>query len=364
MSASAVAVSWAGYISNMLADAGLSLPAIISNAPLGLDADKHLVLTGSLVNLPAIFIVVALGAVCYIGVRQSALINNIMVITKCAVIVLFIVVGVKYIDPSNYSPYIPANSGEFGHFGWSGVFQGAAIIFFSYVGFDTASTTALEARNPQRDVPWGIIGSLIISTVLYIAMAAVMTGMVTYTKLNVDAPVAVALDVHPQLQWMGWLIKLGAVIGMTSIVLMSLLGQPRIFLAMADDGLLPPVMKKCHPVYRTPHVATMVTIVGAALFAGLFPLDVLGELVSIGILLAFAVVCLGVLVLRRTQPDRPRPFKVPIAPVFCVTGALICGGLTLALPSGTWWRLVLWSILGFSIYAFYGFSHSKLRSTT
>ena len=239
--------------------------------------------------------------------------------------------------------------------------QGAAIIFFSYIGFDTASTTALEARNPQRDVPIGILSALVISGVLYMAMAAVLTGMVPYQHLNVDAPVAVALDAHPQLAWLGSLVKLGAIVGMTSVILMSLLGQPRILLAMADDGLLPPVMSRCHPRFKTPHVATVVTGLIAALIAGLFPLDVLGELISIGILLAFAVVCIGVLVLRRTRPETHRPFRVPFAPVTCIAGTLVCLAMTLALPADTWWRLLWWTVLGFSIYGFYGYRHSRLR---
>jgi APA family basic amino acid/polyamine antiporter len=210
-------------------------------------------------------------------------------------------------------------------------------------------------------VPIGIIASLVISTVLYIAMGAVLTGVVSYTKLDVDAPVAVALDAHPQLHWMGMIVKVGAIIGMSSIVLMSLLGQPRILLAMADDGLLPQAFKKIHPKYRTPHFATMVTVVIAAAIAGAFPLDILGELISIGILLAFGVVCIGVLVLRFSQPQVARPFRVPVVAIFCPLGALFCFGLTFWLPVDTWWRLGIWSVLGGSIYVFYGYRHSRLR---
>jgi APA family basic amino acid/polyamine antiporter len=195
-------------------------------------------------------------------------------------------------------------------------------------------------------------------------MSAVMTGMVPFTQLNVSEPVAVAIDAHPELSWVGTIVKIGAIAGMTSVILMSLLGQPRIMLAMADDGLLPSTMSRCHPKYKTPHVATVVTGVVAALFAGLFPLDVLGELISIGILLAFTVVCIGVLVLRYTRPDQHRPFRVPFAPVTCVLGALVCLAMTLALPIGTWWRLGVWTLLGFSIYAFYGFRHSRLHNVS
>lgn len=239
--------------------------------------------------------------------------------------------------------------------------QGAAIIFFSYVGFDTASTTALEARNPQRDLPLGIMAALVISAVLYVATAAVMTGMVPYTHLGVDAPVAVALDAHPQLAWLGVFVKIGAIVGMTSVVLGSLLGQPRILLAMADDGLLPPAIARCHPRFKTPHVATVVSGVIFALIAGVFPLDILADLISIGILLAFAVVCIGVLIMRRTRPDAPRPFRVPWAPFTCIFGAVFCGAMACFLSQGTWWRLLFWTLLGFAIYAFYGFRHSRLR---
>jgi APA family basic amino acid/polyamine antiporter len=308
-----------------------------------------------------VLIVALMSWICYIGIKKSSGANSFMVYLKVAVIVVFVFAGMRFVDTANWEPYIPANTGERGHFGWSGIMQGAAIIFFSYIGFDTASTTALESRNPQRDVPLGILGALVISCVLYVAMAAVMTGMVHYSNLNVAEPVAVAIDTHPELSWLGTLVKIGAIIGMTSVILMSLLGQPRILLAMADDGLLPPFMSKCHPRYKTPHVATVVTGVFAALFAGLFPLDVLGELISIGILLAFAVVCIGVLVLRTTRPDQHRPFRVPFAPVTCILGALVCLGMTVFLPLDTWWRLAIWTALGFSIYVFSGFRNSRLH---
>ena len=287
--------------------------------------------------------------------------NTIMVALKVGIIVIIVIAGLKYIDPSNWRPYVPPNSGVRGHFGWTGVLQGAAIIFFSYVGFDTASTTALEARNPQRDLPLGIIGALVISAVLYVAMATVLTGMVPFQKLDSDAPVAVALDAHPQLAWLSWIVKVGVIAGMTSVILTSLLGQPRILLSMADDGLLPPFMSRCHPRFKTPHVSTVVTGVFAALIAAVFPLDLLADLISMGILLAFAVVCAGVLVLRYTRPDAPRPFRVPWAPVTCVTGTVVCLGMTYYLSGATWLRLVYWTAIGMSIYAFYGFRHSRLR---
>jgi APA family basic amino acid/polyamine antiporter len=359
MSASAVAVSWSAYTVNILAEVGIHLPTQLTNAPL-MAVNDHIAATGAIFNLPAVFIVLAMSVICYVGMRETAGVNTFMVGLKVLIILLFIVAGIAFVDTANWHPYIPPNAGS-GHFGWSGVMQGAAIIFFSYVGFDTASTTALEARNPQRDLPVGIIAALLISAVLYIVTAAVMTGMVPFSKLGVDAPVAVALDAHPELHWLGVFVKIGAIVGMTSVVLGSLLGQPRILLAMADDGLLPPAIARCHPRFKTPHVATVLTGVVFALIAGVFPLDILADLISIGILLAFAVVCIGVLILRRTRPDAPRPFRVPFAPFTCVLGAVFCATMACFLSKGTWWRLIIWTILGFAIYGFYGFKHSRLR---
>ena len=364
MSGAAVAVSWSGYVVNLLAEFGLHLPAALTNAPLGKDVDAvlHLRPTGALINLPAVLIVAALTWVCYVGVRHSARANNVMVTIKVVIIVLFILVGTRYISTDLWTPYLPANTGTFGQFGASGVLQGAAIIFFAYIGFDQAATTAQEARNPQRDVPWGIMAALGISTALYVAMAAVMTGMVSYDQLNVAAPVAVALDAHPELRWLALPVKIGIIVGLTSVILMSLLGQPRIFMAMSRDGLLPPSLQAVHPRYRTPHRGTLITGLIAAFFAGLFPLDVLGELISIGILIAFSAVCAGVVVLRHTQPEAPRPFRVPFAKVTGVAGVAVCFAMAYALPHDTWIRLVGWTALGFAIYAGYGSRHSRLRS--
>ncbi|HEX2493034.1 MAG TPA: amino acid permease [Steroidobacter sp.] len=362
MSASAVAVGWSEYVANILHGWGVHLPAALANAPFGRAVDGSIELTGAVVNLPAVVVILALGVLLYVGVRESSTANNLMVFTKIAVIVAFILAGASFIDVANWSPYIPENAGKFGEFGWSGVLQGAGIIFFSYVGFDAASTTAREARNPQRDLPLGIIGALLISTVLYVGMALVMTGIVPYPQLDAAAPVAVALDAHPELKWLGALVKIGAVAGMTSVILMSLLGQPRIFLAMAEDGLLPQSMSRVHPRFRTPHVATAITVLIAALIAGLFPLNILGELISMGILLAFTVVCIGVLVLRITRPELPRPFRVPYAPLTCILGSLICFGMTYFLPLETWKLYLIWSVIGFSIYGIYGYRHSRLRA--
>ena len=360
ISASAVAVSWSAYVINLLAEAHIYLPAILVNAPLQENASGHLVATGALINLPAVLIIAAMSWFCYIGIRETAGATNLMVAVKVGVIVIFVVAGLRFINPGNWHPYIPPNTGTFGHFGWTGVMQGAAIIFFSYVGFDTASTTALEARNPQRDLPIGIIGTLVISTVLrgdgrrdhrHGAVFEVEQRRAGRRGARCAPGTSVARR----------LSQIGIIAGMTSVILTSLLGQPRILLSMADDGLLPPAMSRCHPRFKTPHVSTVVTGVGAALIAGVFPLDVLADLISIGILLAFAVVCIGVLVMRRSRPDVHRPFRVPAAWLLCPLGTIVCAGTTYFLSDATWIRLVLWTVLGFAIYALYGYRHSRMR---
>jgi len=360
-----VSVGWSGYVTSLLAQLGVDLPATLTHAPLRAGSG-HLALefTGAILNLPAVLIVAAMTVLCYVGIRQSAGFNNVVVIVKTLVVILFIAVGVFYVNPDNWVPFIPPNTGEFGHFGWSGVAQASGIIFFAYIGFDCVSTAALEARNPQRDMPIGILVSLLLCTFLYVAVSAVLTGMVNYTELNVPAPVALALDMHPSLNWLSGWLKLGAIGGMTSVILVLMLGQARIFYAMSRDGLLPPMFGAVHPKYQTPYKSTLVTGFGAALVAGLFPIDLLGEIVSIGTLLAFVTVCIGVLVLRYTRPDLHRPFRVPRPWFVCVAGAVVCGGMMLSLPRDTWWRLVIWTLIGFVIYALYGYRHSALRKNT
>jgi len=360
--AATVAVGWSGYVVSLCEQLGIHLPDALTNAPLTKGSGHfEIVRTGALLNLPAVLIVAAITALCYVGIHQTARFNAIVVAIKVTVILLFIAFGVWVVDGANWEPFIPPNTGEYGHFGWSGVVQAAGIIFFAYIGFDAVSTAAQEAKNPQRDMPVGILASLAICTVLYVAVSAVLTGMVPYPDLNTPAPVALALDRHPELRWLAGWIKLGAIAGMTSVMLVMLLGQPRIFYAMSRDGLLPPLFRKVHPTHKTPYVGTLITGSLAALIAGLFPVTILGELVSIGTLLAFTTVCIGVLVLRYTRPDLKRPFKVPAPWLVCTTGALVCTGMMISLPHDTWVRLFGWTALGFLIYFFYGYRHSELR---
>jgi basic amino acid/polyamine antiporter, APA family len=359
--ASTVSVGWSGYIVSLLNQVGLHIPTAISTAPFAPGPHPgDVVTTGSIINLPAVLIVALVSTLCYTGIKQSANFNTVVVLIKVIVIVLFIGFGASLINTSNWHPFIPPNEGP-GRFGWNGIFRAASIIFFAYIGFDAVSTAAQEAKNPQRDMPLGILGSLIICTILYIAVSAVLTGMVHFTELNVPAPVAYALDKYPSVNWLGILIKLGAIAGMTSVILVMILGQPRIFYSMSKDGLLPPAFASVHPRFQTPGFSTAITGTVAAVMGGLLPVTILGELVSFGTLTAFLVVCVGVLVLRKTRPDLKRPFRVPFAPVVCIGGALSCGFLVIQLSGNAWIMAGIWTTLGFLIYGFYGYRSSKLN---
>ena len=394
--ASTVAVGWSGYFTAFMTKAGLELPPVLTGAPFSVEgthtlvrsqicidpatggvavdavsrtlipaadcAAKGLTLGHGLVNLPAVVLVLLLTALLVVGIKESAKFNNIIVYVKLAIVLLVIGFGFKYVNPANWVPFIPPNTGEVGHFGWSGVIRGAAVIFFAYIGFDAVSTAAQEAKNPQRDLPIGMLGSLAICTVLYILMALVMTGLAHFSELNVPHPVFVAIEkAGPALGWLGLFVNIGAIAGLASVVLVMLMGQPRIFYTMARDGLLPPVFGKVHPKFGTPYISTIVTGLVAAVIAGMFPIGLLGELVSIGTLLAFVIVCGGIIVLRRKQPDLPRPFRTPLVPLVPILGILTCLGMMALLPSDTWLRLIIWLAIGLAIYFFYGRKHSLLN---
>lgn len=358
---SSVAVGWSGYMISLCEGWGIHIPWHLSYATFD-HTDEGWIMTGSLFNFPAVFIVALVTSLLIGGIKQSAFINNVIVVIKVGVILLFIGFGLSYIDLGNWSPYIPQNTGEFGSFGWSGILRGAGVVFYAYLGFDALSTAAQEAKNPQKDMPKGILISLLVCAVLYIGVTAVLTGIVNYKELDVAAPIALAIDhTGAGLAWLSPFVKLGAIAGLSSVILVMMLGQSRIYYAISKDGLLPRFFSKVHPKHGVPHNATVFACVVTGLFAGLFPLNVLSELVSIGTLMAFTVVCISIVVLRKTQPNLKRPFKTPFVPVIPLLGAAICLMQMFALPVSTWVRLIVWSVIGFIIYFTYGIKHSKLN---
>ncbi|MGV8135664.1 MAG: amino acid permease [Mangrovibacterium sp.] len=360
---STVAVGWSGYMVSFLGDFGIHIPDKLCYSPIDYTKAAGWFLTGNIINLPSIFIIGVVSALLIVGIKESTRFNNIIVIVKVIVVLLFIGFGMSYINVDNWTPYIPENTGTFGQFGISGIFTGAGVIFFAYIGFDAISTAAQETRNPKRDMPIGILGSLLVCMLLYVAVSAVLTGIVGYRDLNVPAPIAVAIDkTGDALFWLRPLIKVGAIAGLSSVILVLLLAQPRIFYTMAKDGLLPKSFSKLHPKFRTPHITTILTGAVAAVMSGLLPINILGELVSIGTLLAFTIVCISVLVLRIKKPNLHRPFKTPWVPFVPIMGIGICMSQMIALPWDTWLRLIGWMAIGFVIYFLYGYRHSRLTT--
>jgi basic amino acid/polyamine antiporter, APA family len=396
--ASTVAVGWSGYFVSLLYDFGISIPKLSAAAgtqlieiPKTLAASVHMyagwweakpelldqikaagidpaALTHATAafNVPAVLIILIITTLLVIGIKESATFNYIIVAIKLLVILAFIGVGVAYINKANWHPFVPpfvpATEGHPSHFGWHGVFRAAGVIFFAYIGFDAVSTAAQEAKKPQRDMPIGILTSLAICTVLYIVVSLVLTGIVSYTKLSSPAPIAVAVDsLGPSVAWLRPIVKIGAIAGLSSVILVMMLGQPRIFYTMSKDGLLPPMFSAVHPKFRTPWLATILTGVVAMLIAALFPIGLLGELVSIGTLLAFASVCAGVFVLRFTDPQIHRPFRAPVFWLVGPLGVAFCLFLMIGLPLDTWLRLIIWMAIGLVIYFTYGRHHSKVQ---
>jgi APA family basic amino acid/polyamine antiporter len=362
MGAATVAVGWSGYIVSLLHNIGITVSPTLSAAPgtaVTLADGSH---ATALVNLPAALIVVILTIMLILGTRESARVNNTMVAVKLVVVLAFILLGVAYINRAHWAPFIPPNTGEFGHFGWSGVLRGASVVFFAFIGFDAVSTAAQEAKKPQRDMPIGILVSLVICTLLYVAVAAVLTGLVPYGQLNVADPIAKGVDAIG-IGWFSILIKIGALCGLTTVILVLLFGQTRIFYTMANDGLLPGMFSKIHPRLKTPYLSQALIGTLVAIVAALVPINILGEMVSIGTLFAFVLVCGAVIYLRRSDGNLRRPFRVPGVPIVPILGILFCLLLMFGLPLATWLRLVIWLAIGLVIYFSYSCRHSVLRRT-
>jgi APA family basic amino acid/polyamine antiporter len=373
--AAGVSVGWSANLAALLGLFGIHLPDSLATSPtawcsaaqvgtMAAPACLHpgLNFTGAVINLPAVCIVALISTILVVGIRESARVTNAIVVLKVAIVLLVAIVGLSHITPSNWKPFIAPNTGEWGTYGWSGVLRGAGLVFFAYIGFDAVSTTAQEAKNPQRDMPIGILGSLVVCTVLYMVVSAVLTGMVSYKDLNQPAPMAYAMQQVGAPWVFQVIIDVGIVLGLGSVILVMLLGQSRVFYSMSRDGLLGPWAGRVHPTWRTPYLSTVYTGVAVAIAAGLLPLQLLGQLVNIGTLLAFVLVCAGVLILRSKRPDLERPFRTPLVPFVPIMGILTCLGLMLTLPADTWIRLLVWLLIGFSIYFGYSRKHSVLRT--
>ncbi len=361
--ASAVAVGWSGYFNGMMADFGIHLPAHLSTSPIVWNADQTFALSGAVINLPATILILLLTALLVIGIRASVTFNGIMVLLKLAVVLLVIGFGLKYVTMDNLTPFIPENTGTFGEFGWSGIVRASGVVFFAYIGFDCVSAAAQEARNPQRNMPIGILGSLALCTILYVLMCIVMTGVTPYTTLGVSKPVTVAVQaMGPQMIWLVPLVNFGATLGLGTVVLGLLLGQSRIFYAMSRDGMLPQFFSKVHPTFRTPYLSTILIGLLAALLSAFLPENLLIELVAIGTLAAFVLVCLSVIILRKTHPNVPRPFRTPLVPIVPIGGMLVCFGMMAGLPLDTWIRFIGWGLLGLIVYFFYARKNARTPS--
>ena len=350
--AAMVAISWSQYLNVLLKMHGMHIPSYLMAGPF----------EGGVLNLPAVIIVALMSLLLARGTRESAGVNSIIVILKVAVVLVFIILGWSYIDPANLTPFIPENTGVFGEFGWSGVLRGAGIIFFAYIGFDAVSTAAQETKNPKRNMPIGILGSLAICAVLYVLFGYVMTGLANYKEFGSGsdslAPVATAIA-HTPFVWLQQAVIIAILAGYSSVILVMLMGQSRVFYSMSHDGLLPKVFSDVHPKYRTPFKSNMFFMLFVGAFAAFVPGRVVGEMTSIGTLLAFILVSIGVLIIRKRMPDAPRGFRTPFVPLVPILGVIVCGAMMLALPWDTWLRLVVWLGIGMIVYFRYSVKHSK-----
>lgn len=359
--AATVSISWSRYLGKFLGGYGIHIPDAYMLSPF----------EGGMINIPAVLIVMLMSFVLMRGTKESAFVNGVIVLLKVSVVLIFIAVGWKYIHPENYTPYIPENTGKFGEFGFSGIIRAAAIVFFAYIGFDAVSTAAQEAKNPKRDMPIGILLSLGICTLLYILFAHVMTGVVNYQAFagkDGIAPVAIAVEsmgqanaagvIVPEYPWLNNAILLAILGGYASVILVMLMGQSRVFFSMSKDGLMPKVFSEVHPKFRTPAKNNLLFMILVSCFAAFVPARVVGEMTSIGTLFAFILVCIGVLIMRKKMPDAPRAFRTPLVPLVPILGIFVCLFMMVFLPLDTWIRLIVWMMIGFDLYLFYGMKNS------
>ncbi|MCL9807756.1 amino acid permease [Flavobacterium luminosum] len=358
--AATVGISWSQYLVKFLEKFHIYIPPQLIMSPFEKAIGPNGETITGIINLPAVLIIVFISLIIMRGTKSSAFFNAIVVTLKVGVVLLFIGLGWQYITPENYYPFIPENTGKFGEFGWSGILRGAGVIFFVFIGFDIVATMAQETKNPQKNMPIGILGSLIVCTILFIAFGYVMTGLAHYSEFkNSAAPVAIAIAKTPYL-WLATAVIIAILIGYTSVILVDLLGQSRVFYAMSKDGLLPKMFSELHPKLNTPIKSNIVLCIFISLFAGLVPISVVGEMTSIGTLLAFVMVCVGILILRKKEPNAPRPFKTPWVPVVPILGIITCLLMMVSLPLSTWIRLIVWLGIGIGIYYLYGKQNSKL----
>jgi APA family basic amino acid/polyamine antiporter len=347
-------------VESLMRDFGVVLPPQWVNSPFTQITLADGTVVNGILNVPAIVVVAAISLLLIVGIQESARVNAIIVVVKVTVVILFIIMGWAFINPANYTPYVPDNAGQMGHFGWSGVLRAAGIVFFAFIGFDAVSTAAQEAKRPQRDMPIGIIGSLVVCTILYVLFAHVLTGIANFKELNNAAPVAVAVNKTPY-QWLIKAIKFAIIAGYTSVILVMLLGQSRVFFSMSRDGLLPKLFSELHPKFRTPWRSNLLFMVFVSLFAALAPIQIVGEMTSIGTLFAFVLVCIGIMVMRKSHPNLPRPFRTPLVPLVPILGILFNLALMFGLGKENWLRLGIWMALGLLIYFGYSRRHSLLH---
>jgi APA family basic amino acid/polyamine antiporter len=375
--AATVASSWSGYLAKLFESFGVSLPHQLMMTPFDTATLANGEVIHGLMNLPAVFIVVMMSLVLIKGTSESAKLNSVIVILKVSIVLIFVIVGFNYVNADNLKPLIPENTGEFGHFGWSGIIRAAAVVFFAYIGFDAVSTAAQETKDPKKSMPIGIMGSLAICTILYILFAYVMVGVVHYSAFGAGnasshlAPVAIAIDhmgmmgangaIVPAYPWLNTMIIVAILLGYSSVILVMLLGQSRVFYTMSKDGLIPPIFSQVHNKFRTPYKSNLLFMLFVSLFAAFIPGRIVGEMTSIGTLFAFILVCIGVIIMRKKMPEAPRAFSVPLVPLIPILGVLVCLFMMVFLPFDTWIRLIVWMIIGMDVYLFFGMKNSTLN---